>query len=46
MVNQLDGANLDEAISVQRIEAGGLGADDDFAQRRGRSAPALTRFEN
>jgi hypothetical protein len=30
MVEQLDGANLDDAMAAQRVEPGCLGIDDDF----------------
>jgi hypothetical protein len=30
VVDQLDGANLDDAMTAQSVEAGRLGVDDDF----------------
>jgi hypothetical protein len=33
VVDQLDGANLDDAMTAQRVKAGCLGVDDDFAHQ-------------
>ena len=44
VVDQLDGANLDDAVTVQRIKTGCLGVDDDFTHKKSSSCvPQFTQ---
>jgi hypothetical protein len=40
MVDQLDGRDLDQAVALIGVEAGGFGVEDDLAQHGFRSKAA------